>query len=88
MSISTDITVDTWVKQMKIYARERTKVGEGVKQPRYTILAVSGGDLKVFAHHFRKTELEEIAKDCGADLVYLKEMPEGEHGKRKGQKDI
>jgi hypothetical protein len=68
---------------MKIYVRERTKVGEGVRQPRYIILAVAGGDLKVYAHHFRKTELEQIASDCGAELFYLASMPEGEHGTKK-----
>ena len=68
---------------MKIYVRERTKVGEGVRQPRCIILAVAGGDLKVYAHHFRRTELEQMATDCGADLVYLEPMPEEEHGSRK-----
>ena len=68
---------------MKIYVRERTKVGEGVRQPRYIILAVAGGDLKVYAHHFRRTELEQMATDCGADLVYLEPMPEEERGSRK-----
>ncbi|KAF5036225.1 hypothetical protein DSECCO2_577320 [anaerobic digester metagenome] len=68
---------------MKIYVRERTKVGEGVRQPRYIVLAVAGGDLKVYAHHWRKTELEQIASDLGAELVYLSPMPEGEHGSKK-----
>ena len=68
---------------MKIYVRERTKVGEGVRQPRYIILAVAGGDLKVYAHHFRRAELEQMATDCGADLVYLEPMPEEERGSRK-----
>jgi hypothetical protein len=68
---------------MKIYVRERTKVGEGVRQPRYIVLAVTGGDLKVYAHHFRKTELEQMAKDTGADLVFLKPMPDEEHGSKK-----
>jgi len=68
---------------MKIYVRERTKVGEGVRQPRYIVLAVAGGDLKVFAHHWRKTELEQIATDLGAELVYLSAMPEDEHGTKK-----
>ena len=68
---------------MKIYVRERTKVGEGVRQPRYIILAVAGGDLKVYAHHFRRTELEQMATDCGAELVFLEPMPEEEHGSRK-----
>jgi hypothetical protein len=68
---------------MKIYVRERIKVGEGVRQPRYIVLAVTGGDLKVYAHHFRKTELEQMAKDCGADLVFLEPMAEEERGSRK-----
>lgn len=68
---------------MKIYVRERTKVGEGVRQPRYIILAVAGGDLKVYAHHFRKTELERLASDLGAELVYLESMPEGERGTKR-----
>jgi hypothetical protein len=68
---------------MKIYVRERIKVGEGVRQPRYVILAVAGGDLRVYAHHFRKTELEKLASDCGAELVYLEPVPEGEHGTKK-----
>ncbi len=68
---------------MKIYVRERTKVGEGVRQPRYNVLAVAGGDLRVYAHHFRKTELEQIAKDLSAELVYLSSMPEAEHGTKK-----
>jgi hypothetical protein len=67
---------------MKIYVRERIKVGEGVRQPRYIVLAVQGGDLKVYAHHFRRTELEQMAKDTGAELVYLKPMPEEELGKK------
>jgi len=65
---------------MKISVRERIKIGEGVGQPRFILLAVSGGDLKVYAQHFRKTELEQIAQDCGAELVYLEPMPEEEHG--------
>ncbi len=70
------------VMTMKIYVRERIKIGEGVRQPRFIILAVAGGDLRVYAHHFRKTELEQIASDCGADLVYLEPMPEEEQGSK------
>lgn len=80
-STPTGLSVD--VNPMKIYVRERIKVGEGVRQPRYTILAVEGGDLKVYAHHFRKTELEQMAKDTGAELVYLAPMPDKEHGSKK-----
>lgn len=65
---------------MRIYVRERIKIGEGVRQPRFIIPTVSGRDLKVDAHHFRKTELEQIAQDCGAELASLEPMPEEEHG--------
>ena len=62
---------------MKIYVRPRMKVGEGVKQPMFRIIAVTGGQLQVEATHFRKVEIEQIAKDIGAQVVYLEEVPEG-----------
>lgn len=68
---------------MKIYVRERIKVGEGTRQPRFLVLAVSGGDMKVYGHHFRRTELEQMAKDSGAELVFLEPMPEEERGSQK-----
>jgi hypothetical protein len=55
----------------KIFYRERTKVGEGEKKPRFILVAVAGLDLKVFAKHLRKSELEEIAKAASAELVLL-----------------
>jgi hypothetical protein len=51
---------------MKIYVRERNKVGEGVEQPKYRIVAVTGGQLQIEAPHFRKFEIEQIAKDINA----------------------
>lgn len=70
---------------MKIYVRERQKVGTGVKQPRFRVVAVveeRGDDnrVKVEGTHFRKTELEQIARDVGAEVVYLEEIPEEERG--------
>jgi hypothetical protein len=61
---------------MKIYVRERLKVGKGVKQPRFRIVAVAGKELRLYAIHLRKTELERIAKDVGAEVVYLEPVPE------------
>ncbi len=61
---------------MKIYVRERLRVGKGVKQPRFRVVAVSGKELHLYAAHLRKTELEQIAKDVGADIVYLEPVPE------------
>lgn len=58
----------------KIFVRERSKVGKGGRRPRYRILGVSGGDLKLYAKHARKVELEQIAAAAGAEIVYL-EIP-------------
>ncbi len=77
------------VIQMKIYVRGRQKVGSGVKQPKFRVVAVTGGKedsnhLKIEATHFRKAELEQVAKDVGAEIIYLEPIPEEERsGKRR-----
>jgi hypothetical protein len=55
----------------KIFYRERVKAKKGSKSPRFRIIAVNDVDLKVYGNHFRKKELEQIAKFSGADLVEL-----------------
>jgi hypothetical protein len=61
---------------MKIYVRERQKVGEGVESPKYRIVAVTGGQLQIEAPHFRKFEIEQIAKDVGAQVVFMTPVPD------------
>jgi hypothetical protein len=61
---------------IKIYVRERLKVGEGVRQPMYRLVAVTGGQVNIAATHFRKFEIEQIAKDIGAEVVYMEEIPD------------
>lgn len=55
----------------KIFVRERRKVDEGEKKPRFTIVGVAGTDLKIFAKHIRKMEIDQIAQAIGAEIVYL-----------------
>ena len=55
----------------RIFYRERLKVGEGEKKPRY-IVAIAGIDMKVYEQHLRKKELEQIARAVGAELVFMK----------------
>ena len=55
----------------KIFVRERRKIEKGEKKPRFRVLGVSGGDLKIYVHHIRKQELEQIAAAAGAKVVYL-----------------
>ena len=63
---------------IKIFVRERRKVEKGEKKPRFRVVGVSGGDLQILAEHFRKKELEQIAQETGATIVWL------EAGKGKG----
>ena len=70
------------VNSMKIYVRERQKVGEGVESPKYRIIAVTGGEIQINATHFRKFEIEQIAKDVKAEVVFMKPVDD-EHKKKK-----
>ncbi len=62
----------------KIFYRERHKLVDGSKQPRYILVAISGVDLKVYGQHLRMTELKQIAEAVGAELVALGRGPK--HG--------
>jgi hypothetical protein len=66
---------------MKIYVRERQKVGEGVESPKYRVVAVTGGQLQIEATHFRKFEIEQIAKDSKAEVIFLKPVPDDQKKK-------
>lgn len=59
----------------KIFVRHRRHVGEGAGRPRFAIVAVQGADLKVFKTRVRRAELEKIASELEAEVVYL---PRGE----------
>jgi hypothetical protein len=41
------------------------------------VIATQGGELRFHADHLRKVDVETIAKDLDAQVVYL---PEREHG--------
>jgi hypothetical protein len=55
----------------KIFVRERLKVEQGEKKPRFRIVGVSGKDLKIYVYHIRKKELDQLSKETGAEIVYL-----------------
>ena len=56
----------------KIFVRERRKVEKKEKKPRFKVVGVSGGEIKLYTKHIRKMELEQIADTTGAEVVYLK----------------
>ncbi|HHV16493.1 MAG TPA: hypothetical protein GXX58_07975 [Gelria sp.] len=62
----------------KIFVRERRKVSEGEKKPRYSIVGVAGTDLKIYAKHIRKAEIDQIAATLGAEIVFLNAGKEAE----------
>ena len=66
----------------KIFYRERRIIKDGEKKPRYRVTGVFGVDLKIYTDHLRKSELEHIAQEVGADLVALRRGP-----KHQGQDD-
>ena len=67
----------------KIFVRHRRHVGQGAGRPRFAIIAVQGTDLKVFQTRVRRAELEKIAAEVGAEIVY---MPRGEQaGEPEGE---
>ena len=55
----------------KIFVRERRKVEKGEKKPRFRVVGVTGGDLKLYVEHVRKQELDQLAQDIGATVVVL-----------------
>lgn len=55
----------------KIFVRERRKITEGEKKPRFVVVGAAGTDLKIFTKHIRKMEIEQIAQMIGAELVIL-----------------
>jgi hypothetical protein len=70
----------------KIFVRHRRHVGQGAGRPRFAIVAVQGADLKVFQTRVRRAELEKIAAEVGAEIIYLPRgeqtgEPEGEAGR-------
>ena len=54
-----------------IFVRERRKIEKGEKKPRFRVVGVSGSDVKVYVKHIRKSEIEQIGKETGADIIFL-----------------
>jgi len=65
-----------------IFVRERRKVEKGEKRPRFRVVGTTG-EIRIFAEHVRKCELDEIAKVSGAQVVYLPSDGEGKEGIKK-----
>lgn len=67
-----------------IFIRERRKVDEGEKKPRFRVVAVSGADLKFHASHVRRQEIDQIAAAVGGRVVLLSDRGDGSGKHQKG----
>ena len=68
----------------KIFVKE-----DGGGRYRYGVVAVQGGDIHFYQNRLSKAELEAIAREMDAELVFIKteediEIDEGEHGAEHG----
>ena len=54
----------------KIFYRERRKIKDGDKKPRFRVVGVLDCNLKIYADHLRLSELENMAEEAQADLVF------------------
>jgi hypothetical protein len=66
----------------KIFVRYRRHVGQGAGRPRLAVVAAQGADLNVYKTRVRRAELEKIAAEIGAEIVYL---PRGEHAEEESE---
>ncbi|MBS3783429.1 MAG: hypothetical protein KGY78_03190 [Anaerolineae bacterium] len=72
----------------KLYVRHRRHVGKGAGRPRFAIVVSHGVDLRVHKTRVRRAELEKLAADLPAEIVYLprgERVEEGE-GRRRGKR--
>ena len=69
----------------KIFYRQRTKMQDGARQPRYILVAVADLNLKVYGQHLRMSEMKFIAESVGAELIALPRGPK--HGEEEEEED-
>lgn len=65
----------------KLFVRHRRHVGKGAGRPRFAIVASHGVDLRVYKTRVRRAELNKLAAELPAEIVYL---PRGEQAGEGG----
>ncbi|MGC9333498.1 MAG: hypothetical protein ACP5JJ_05075 [Anaerolineae bacterium] len=69
----------------KIFVRHRRHAGQGAGRPRFAIVATHGLDLRVYKTRVRRGELEKMAAELEADIVYLPRGEQGEEAEPEGE---
>jgi hypothetical protein len=69
----------------RLFVRHRRHVDKGAGRPRFAIVASHGVDLRVYKTRVRRAELEKMAADLDAEIVYLPrgERAEEDDGRRR-----
>jgi hypothetical protein len=68
----------------KIFVRHRRHVSQGAGRPRFAIVAAHGTDLSIFKTRVRRAELEKIATEIDAEIVYLPRSEQAEQSEDEG----
>jgi hypothetical protein len=71
----------------KLFVRHRRHVGKGAGRPRFAIVASHGVDLRVYKTRVRRAELEKIAADLEAEIVYLPRGERAEEGQGRRRRE-
>jgi hypothetical protein len=71
----------------KLFVRHRRHVGKGAGRPRFAIVASSGLDLRVYKTRIRRAELEKMAADLDAEIVYLPRGERAEEGEGRRRRE-
>jgi hypothetical protein len=71
----------------KLFVRHRRHVGKGAGRPRFAIVASHGVDLRVYKTRVRRAELEKIAADIEAEIVYLPRGERAEEGQGRRRRE-
>jgi len=70
-----------------LFVRHRRHVGKGAGRPRFAIVASQGTDLRVYKTRVRRAELEKIAADIQAEIVYLPRGERAEEGEGRRRRE-
>ena len=62
----------------KIFYRERRKVEDGEKKPRFRVVGIFDCNLKIYSDHLRLSELEHMAEETKAELIHLRKGPKND----------
>jgi len=71
----------------KLFVRHRRHVGEGAGRPRFAIVASEGADLRVYKTRIRRAELQKLAAELGAEVVYLPRGEKAEEGEGRRRRE-